>query len=31
MILLLVMSIGCLIISEVGWRFSVRRYTSASA
>src|SRR5881394_2513704 len=31
MLLLLVMSIGCLIISELGWRFSVRRYTSASA
>ena len=25
------MSIACLLISEMGWRFSVRHYTSASS
>jgi hypothetical protein len=25
------MSVGCLILSELGWRFSVRHYTSASS
>lgn len=25
------MSIGCLVLSELGWRFSVRHYTSASS
>jgi ABC-2 type transport system permease protein len=29
-VLLLVMSAACLALSEVGWRFSLRRYTSAS-
>jgi ABC-2 type transport system permease protein len=29
--LLLVMSAACLVVSEVGWRFSLRRYTSASS
>lgn len=31
MLLLLAMSLGCLIASEVAWRGSVRRYTSASS
>jgi ABC-2 type transport system permease protein len=31
MLLLLAMSILCLAVSEVGWRFSARRYTSASS
>jgi ABC-2 type transport system permease protein len=30
-VLLLVMSAACLALSEVGWRFSLRRYTSASS
>jgi ABC-2 type transport system permease protein len=29
--LLLALSVVCLILSELGWRFSVRRYTSASS
>jgi ABC-2 type transport system permease protein len=31
MLLLLAMSVVCLLVSEIGWRFSVRRYTSASS
>jgi ABC-2 type transport system permease protein len=31
MILLLAMSIACWLISELGWRLSLRRYTSASS
>jgi len=31
MLLLLVMSLACLIVSELGWRFSIRRYASASS
>src|SRR5438034_7507369 len=31
MLLLLGMSAGCLAVSELGWRLSVRRYTSASS
>jgi ABC-2 type transport system permease protein len=31
MLLLLAMSLLCLAVSEVGWRFSARRYTSASS
>jgi ABC-2 type transport system permease protein len=31
MLLLLAMSGACLLVSELGWRFSVRRYTSASS
>ena len=31
MFLLLVMSVVCFVISELGWRFSVRHYTSASS
>ena len=31
MVLMLGMSAGCLLVSEIGWRFSVRRYTSASS
>jgi ABC-2 type transport system permease protein len=31
MLLLLAMSVVCLLLSELGWRFSVRRYTSASS
>ena len=31
MLLLLGMSVACLFLSEVGWRFSLRRYTSASS
>ena len=31
MVLLLGMSAACLLVSEIGWRFSVRRYTSASS
>jgi len=31
MLLLLAMSAGCLAVSELGWRLSVRRYTSASS
>ena len=30
-LLLLGMSLACLAVSEVGWRFSVRHYTSASS
>jgi ABC-2 type transport system permease protein len=30
-VLLLVMSLVCFVVSEVGWRASVRRYTSASS
>lgn len=30
-LLLLAMSAACLVVSEVGWRFSLRRYTSASS
>lgn len=31
MLLMLGMSAACLLVSEIGWRFSVRRYTSASS
>ena len=31
MLLLLAMSIGCLVVSELGWRFSMKHYTSASS
>ena len=31
MLLLLLMSVICLAVSEMGWRFSVRHYTSASS
>ena len=31
LLLLLAMSVACLVLSELGWRFSVRRYTSASS
>ena len=31
MLLLIVMSTGCFALSEWGWRYSVRRYTSASS
>ena len=31
MLLLLAMSVACFLISELGWRFSVRHYTSASS
>src|SRR5262249_48732961 len=31
MLLLLGMSVVCFAVSELGWRFSVRRYTSASS
>ena len=31
MFLLLAMSVICFVISELGWRFSVRHYTSASS
>lgn len=31
MLLLVVMSLGCLAISELAWRFSIKRYTSASS
>ncbi len=31
MLWLLLMCFGCMVISEVGWRFSMRRYTSASS
>jgi ABC-type uncharacterized transport system permease subunit len=31
MVLLLVMSVACLMLSEACWRNSVRRYTSASS
>jgi ABC-2 type transport system permease protein len=31
MVLLLVMSLVCLVISEIGWRMSLKRYTSASS
>jgi ABC-2 type transport system permease protein len=31
MILLLLMSVGCFLLSEWGWRASLRRYTSASS
>ena len=31
LILLVGMTIACAIVSEIGWRFSVRRYTSASS
>ncbi len=31
MLLLVAMSVVCLVLSEIGWRFSVRRYTSASS
>ena len=30
-VLLLSMSLGCALVSELAWRFSVRRYTSASS
>jgi ABC-2 type transport system permease protein len=30
-LLLLVMSTACLVVSEIGWRFSLKRYTSASS
>jgi len=31
LLLLLVISLACLMVSEIGWRLSVRRYTSASS
>jgi len=31
MLLLLLMSVVCLVVSETGWRLSLRRYTSASS
>jgi ABC-type uncharacterized transport system permease subunit len=31
MLWLLVMCAGCWVASELGWRFSVRHYTSASS
>jgi viologen exporter family transport system permease protein len=31
MLLLFLISLGCLALSEIGWRFSVKRYTSASS
>lgn len=31
MVLVLVMCVGCFILSEVGWRFALRHYTSASS
>ena len=31
MLLLLAMSLVCFVVSELGWRFSVKRYTSASS
>jgi len=31
MLLLLLMTCACLIVSELGWRFSIRRYASASS
>ena len=31
MLLLLGMSGACFLVSEAGWRFSLRRYTSASS
>jgi ABC-2 type transport system permease protein len=31
MLLLVLMSLACLLVSELGWRFSIRHYTSASS
>ena len=31
LLLLLGMMLACAVVSELGWRFSVRRYTSASS
>ncbi|MBA4147215.1 MAG: ABC-2 family transporter protein [Verrucomicrobia bacterium] len=31
MLFLVIMSVGCFVVSELAWRFSVRRYTSASS
>jgi ABC-type uncharacterized transport system permease subunit len=31
LVLLVVMMLACAVASEIGWRFSVKRYTSASS
>jgi ABC-2 type transport system permease protein len=31
MLLLLIMCVACFVVSELGWRFSLRHYTSASS
>ena len=31
MLLVLGMSVACYLVSDLGWRFSLRRYTSASS